>query len=162
MMGQYTQLLQLKPSELAGLKREELYIRFYPADGAAGDHLIDLDKSLPGIQFLLSGNVDSENPYQNLLNGEIIPPSEEEGTGVTYHILTPVEIEKLDRLLLAIDDSDFQQNYDPLVMMASNVYPDIWANGRESYDYLYTHFRGLKSFISKAAYDSNVIVVMTT
>lgn len=161
-MGQYTQLLQLKPSEVTYLKREELYKRFYPGDLATGDNLIDLDKSLPGIQFLLCGSVDSENLYQNLLNGEIILPSEDEEIGVIYRVLTPVEIEKIDGLLSAAQDSDLQQNYNPLIMMASNVYPDIWENETESYDYLYTHFRGLKSFISKAAHDSKVIVVMTT
>lgn len=161
-MGQYTKLLQLKPSELTSIKREELYTRFYPNNQVPQDSLIDLDKSLPGIQFLLSGSVDSESPYQNLLNSEIVLPSEDGEGGVTYRVLTPVEIEKADQLLGTLGDSDLKQNYNPLIMTASNVYPDIWENGTESYDYLYNHFLGLKSFMSKAARDSKVVVILTT
>lgn len=161
-MGQYTKLLQVNPSELTALTREELYNRFYTNDAGTGDNLIDLDKSLPGIQFLLTGSVNVDNAYLNLLVGEVLLPLEDERTGLIYRMLTPGETRKVDQLISAVEDSDLQKTYDPLVMLASNIYPNIWDNGKESYDYLYTNFLGLKNFISKAKLDSKAVIVMTT
>jgi|GEM_PF-2034887 len=161
-MGQYTKLLQLNPVELTGLKLEELYNRFYPNDTGSGDKLLDIDKSLPGIQFLLSGSAGADNPYQNLLKGKIVLLPQDEENGIIYQVLTHKEIEQLDELLSTVNDSILAQNFDPLVMMASDVYPNIWGYGKESYDYLHTCFLGLKKFISQAARDAKAIVIMTT
>ncbi|PSK90801.1 DUF1877 family protein [Taibaiella chishuiensis] len=165
-MGHYTKLLQLSPEKLAIENRQTLFSRFFRDSSETGnDSIIDIDKSREGILFLLKGSsesVNQEETYEKLFNGAVIDFPMEEGDEVVYHVLTPEEVREIKDSLIGVDITTLYKNYDPLVMMASGVYPDIWSYGKESYDYLHSYFIGLRNFIDKAAQESKAVVVVTT
>ncbi|WP_413670090.1 DUF1877 family protein [Mucilaginibacter sp. Mucisp86] len=159
-MGLYTKLFQLNPAELSDLHVEDFYPSFYLDEQAPKDQMLDLDKSLPGIKFLLSGSTDVQNPNQHLLIGKTIQLADGD-TNIICEVLMPDEIRKVNMFLSDAKVSDLKKNFDPPAMTALAIYPDIWDYGKESCDYLYTHFLALKKFISHAAQCGKAVVIMT-
>lgn len=163
-MGKYTRLLRLDPVELKGLNSGTLIERFFPEDRSVSEFL-DLDKSLEGIFFLLtrSAYTPSVNSRYNILfDGKPFIPAIGGPVDLVFIEILPDEVKKLDDLLVKVELTSIRNNYDPLKMIANYVYPDIWEYGNESYDYLLTHFIGMKEFIASAALESQVILLLTT
>ena len=162
-MGKYTRLLRIEILQVKELVNAELIERFYPKD-LNRPNLLDLDKSLEGIFFLLTGSAYSPNinsGYGILFNGHPFVPADGVDPDAVFIEILPDKVQKLNALLVRIELSAIRNNYDPLKMMEACVYPEIWTNGNESYDYLVAHFTALREFIKKAATESQAILLLT-
>jgi len=93
-------------------------------------------------------------------SGYELPPQGQ--SGIIYQVLEPDEVEKINYLIAALEESTLEGNCDPLAMMLSDIYPGIWDYGKQSFVYLNTHFVGLKRFITHTAQHALAILLMTT
>ncbi len=53
-------------------------------------------------------------------------------------------------------------DFDPEAMAAADIYPDIWTNGTDEFDYLMSHFTGLRRFYRTAAANGQAVLVVIT
>ena len=113
----------------------------------------DLEKSWHGIHYLLSGSDGAGNPPLDFL---AVGGAEIGSIDVGYgpaRALTPGEVAEIARKLAAIPDEALVSRYDPPVMMAKHIYPEIWDHDDDDdpKGYVMENLTGLRKAVSDAA-----------
>lgn len=121
---------------------------------------IDIDKAWDGIVFLLTGQAvaSSEHPLvQVLFSEQLIDEDQDLGYGPA-HYLTPEQVDVLNNEIAGIDIKILRQKFDPPQMTELGVYPEIWEEGDEAFDYLTPYFLNLQQFYAVAAKNGEAII----
>jgi hypothetical protein len=130
-------------------------------DDSENPNLTDLDKAWDGIIFVLTGD-NMENSIDHpltkvLFSGQIINEEEDMGYGPA-HYLTPEQVADLNNQVSVITIADLKMNYDPVRMLALDVYPEIWEEGDGAFDYIAENFNTLKNVFSEATKNGEAII----
>ena len=133
------------------------------AEPVADPHLrVDVDKAWHGIHYLLTGTVweRGDGLGAAILGGD--PIAEDAGYGPP-RLLDPETVSTVAEALTEVDVDALRGRYDPAVMMAAGIYPDIWDEGDEPFDgYLAPNFLELRRFYQAAAAGGQAVLVAIT
>lgn len=129
-------------------------------DETENENLTDLDKSWDGIIFLLTGQslgTAEHKLVRVLFSGQIIDEEQDLGYGPA-HYLTVEQVSELNTEISTITITDLKQNFDPKKMNEQEVYPTIWDEGDDAFDYVADGFLALQDAFAKAAKNGEAII----
>ncbi|MGJ1367117.1 YfbM family protein [Sphingobacterium spiritivorum] len=160
-MSMIANLLRVTTSELeAYLKDSSLLEDSIYNDEADAENLIDIDKSWDGIIFLLTGQslaTAKHNLVKILFSGQIIDEEQDLGYGPA-HYLTAEQVAELNGEISTITIADLKQSFNPERMNELEVYPIIWDEGDDAFDYLADGFLTLQNVFADATKNKEAII----
>ncbi|MGY5253201.1 YfbM family protein [Sphingobacterium spiritivorum] len=160
-MSMIANLLPVTTSELeAYLKDSSLLEDSIYNDEADAENLIDIDKSWDGIIFLLTGQslaTAKHNLVRILFSGQIIDEEQDLGYGPA-HYLTAEQVAELNGEISTITIADLKQRFNPERMNELEVYPIIWDEGDDAFDYLADGFLTLQNVFAEATKNKEAII----
>lgn len=160
-MSMIGNLLRVKNSELEEYLKDSSLLedRIYNNE-AENENLVDLDKSWDGILFLLTGQsfaTAEHNLVRVLFSGQIIDEEQDLGYGPA-HYLTPEQVSELNNEISTITIADLKKKFDPEKMNKQEVYPTIWDEGDDAFDYVSNGFLELQDAFAKATKNGEAII----
>jgi hypothetical protein len=122
---------------------------------------LDLDKSWHGIHYLLTGTAwrIGEGAGAAILGGDEV--GQDGGYGPA-RLLDPDAVRAIATALDALDVQTLRARFDPDAMAAADIYPAIWTNGTDEFDYLMTHFTELRRFYHAATVSGQAVLLGIT
>ena len=160
-MSMIANLLRVTMSELeAYLKDSSLLEDSIYNDEADAENLIDIDKSWDGIIFLLTGQslaTAKHNLVRILFSGQIIDEEQDLGYGPA-HYLTAEQVAELNGEISTITIADLKQRFNPEKMNELEIYPIIWDEGDDAFDYLADGFLTLQNVFADATKNEEAII----
>lgn len=154
-------LLQVTDSELEKyLKDSALLEATIYDDESENENLTDIDKAWDGIIFLLTGAgiASSEHRLTRVLfSGQLIDEEQDLGYGPA-HFLKSDEVLELNSEISKITIEDLKRRFDPDQMSKEGVYPEIWEEGEDAFDYLAEEFMVLQKTFANAAHSGEAII----
>lgn len=120
----------------------------------------DIDKAWEGILFLLTGNGISaiDHPLAKVLfSGQLIDEDQDLGYG-PGHYLTPEQVVDLNNQIYTITIADLKLKFDPKKMTALGIYPEIWEEGDDAFDYLANNFLVVQKMYAEAVKNGEAII----
>ncbi|WP_236582261.1 YfbM family protein [Sphingobacterium spiritivorum] len=162
-MGMIANLLRVTTSELeAYLKDSSLLEDSIYNDEEDTENLVDIDKSWDGIIFLLTGQslaTAKHNLVRILFSGQIIDEEQDLGYGPA-HYLTAEQVAELNGEISAITIADLKQRFNPEKMNELEIYPIIWDEGDDAFDYLADGFLTLQNVFAEATKNKEAIITI--
>lgn len=161
-MSMIGNLLRVTESELETYLKDSTLLRdrIYREDPDSGN-LADIDKAWDGIIFLLTGRnlFDAyDHPLSKILSsGQIIDAEQDLGYGPA-HYLTPEQVSELNNQISDITADSLRQKFDPEKMTESDVYPSIWEEGDDAFDYLVDGFSAVQRVYAAAAKNGEAVI----
>ncbi|WP_447637856.1 YfbM family protein [Flavobacterium microcysteis] len=154
-------LLRVTKSELEGYLKDSssLEDKIY-TDETENENLVDIDKSWDGIIFLLTGQslaTAEHNLVRILFSGQIIDEEQDLGYGPA-HYLTPEDVAELNNEISTITIADLKQKFNPEKMNELEVYPTIWDEGDDAFDYVADGFSTLQNVFADATKNGEAII----
>ncbi len=151
-MGMSVTMLRLTPAELEEILNNSAALedKIYSEDK---DNITDLDKTWDGIIYLLSGQgLEGADPdlIRPIFSGQMVDEEQDLGYGPA-HYLTPDQVAEINDAISEIQISEWKAKYNPTEMMELNVYPSIWDEGDEAFEYLADEFDSMQKTYSEAA-----------
>lgn len=160
-MSMIGNLLRVSETELEDyLKDSSLLEDQIYEDEKENENLVDIDKSWDGIIFLLTGQslmTADHNLIRVLFSGQLIDEEQDLGYGPA-HYLTPEQVLELNNEISTLTVSDLKQRYNPDKMTELEVYPTIWNEGDDAFDYILEGFLTLQNVFSEASKKGEVII----
>ncbi len=160
-MSMIGNLLRVSKIELEDyLKDSSLLENRIYEDESENENLIDLDKSWDGILFLLTGQslaTAKQNLVSVLFSRQIIDEKQDLGYGPA-HYLTPEQVVELNNEISIITIDDLKQRFNPEKMIELDVYPSIWDEGDDAFDYIADGFFALQNAYSEATKNGEAII----
>ncbi|MGJ1264435.1 YfbM family protein [Sphingobacterium spiritivorum] len=160
-MSMIANLLRVTTSELeAYLKDSSLLEDSIYNDEADAENLIDIDKSWDGIIFLLTGQglaTAKHNLVRILFSAQIIDEEQDLGYGPA-HYLTAEQVAELNGEISTITIADLKQRFNPERMNELEIYPIIWDEGDDAFDYLADGFLTLQNVFAEATKNKEAII----
>ncbi|QES90887.1 DUF1877 family protein [Rhizosphaericola mali] len=154
-------LLRVKQSELEEyLQNSSLLEDRINDDETENKELTDIDKSWDGIIFLLTGQslANAEhNLVRVLFSGQLIDEEQDLGYGPA-HYLTPKQVAELNTEISAITINDLKLKFNPQKMNELEVYPTIWDEGDDAFDYVADGFKTLQDVFAEATKKGEAII----
>lgn len=118
-----------------------------------------LDKTWHGIHFLLTGSDwQGEEPLCYLVKGGQAIGEVDVGYGPA-RALRAEQVKQFAAALEQVPDEALRERFDAAKMMAEDIYPTIWDEGRSAREYLMEHFPELKSFVKQTADQGKALVI---
>jgi len=153
-------LLRASETELeAFLKNSSLLENKIYADEVEG--LLDIDKTWDGIIFLLTGkglNDSYDHPMARVLfSGQLIDDDQDLGYGPA-HYLRPAEVKEINAKIASINRDELRKSFLPQKMTELEVYPTIWDEGEDTFDYLADNFKNIQDFYALAARNGEAVI----
>ena len=161
-MGMIGNLLRVTNAELeayledSSLLEDKLYADKINED----EKFADIDKTWDGIIFLLTGqSLDTAQHHLTriLFSGQIIDEDQDLGLGPA-HYLTPEEVVELNNEISKITVADLKQNFNPEKMNELEIYPSIWNEGDDAFEYLVEGFVSVQNIFASAAKNKEAII----
>lgn len=160
-MSMIGNLLRVTKSELGDyLKDSSLLEEKIYDDETENENLVDIDKSWDGIIFLLTGQgfaTAEHNLVRVLFSGQIIDEEQDLGYGPA-HYLTPEQVIELNNEISTITIDDLKQKFNPKKMTELDVYPPIWKEGNDAFDYVVDGFLTLQNVFADASKNREAII----
>jgi hypothetical protein len=122
--------------------------------------LIEIDKAWEGILFLLTGQslAEADHPLAAVLfSGQIIDENQDLGYGPAQYN-TPEQVSKLNELISLLTVKELRQKFDPNMMTAEGIYPEIWDEGEEAFVYLIENFICVQQVYAEAVSKGESII----
>jgi hypothetical protein len=155
-MSMIGNLLRVSNAELQTYLADssQLETRIY-RDSGTDPALVDIDKTWDGIVFLLTGNALSEGAHQHplarvLFSGQLVDEDQDLGYGPA-HFLRPEEVAELQPQLAALTVAELKQRFDPAKMTELGIYPNIWDEGEDAFEYVLGGFMTVQEHYAEAA-----------
>jgi hypothetical protein len=129
-------------------------------DETENENLVDFDKSWDGIIFLLTGEsfaTTEHNLARVLFSGQFIDEEQDLGYGPA-HYLTPEQVEALNNEISTITITDLKQKFNPQKMTELGVYPTIWDEGEDAFDYIADGFSTVQTIFADATKNREAII----
>jgi hypothetical protein len=161
-MGMIGNLLRVSTAELEEYIKDSstLENRIYNDDDIEDPNLVDIEKAWAGILFLLTGqNIDNlDHPLSKVLfSGQLIDEDQDLGYGPANY-LTTSQVAEINAEISKISTEDLKKNFDAQKMTDLEVYPTIWDEGDEAFDYLNEYFKTLQQVYSDATKNGDAII----
>lgn len=124
------------------------------------ENLVDLDKTWDGIIFLLTGQSFGNSNHKLLsvlFSGQLIDEEQDLGYGPA-HYLTPEQVADLNAEISSISIADLKQKFNPQKMVEEEVYPEVWEEDDEVFDYLAEGFETLQKVYADATKNNEAII----
>jgi hypothetical protein len=161
-MGMIGNLLQVSPSKLEEILIDSSVLEdvFYTEDS---EDLIDIDKAWEGIFFLLTGCAigqlnEAKPPFSlALFSLQLVDEDQDMGYGPA-HFLTDEQVKEVSLALTSINIAHLKSRFNGKVMMEKEIYPEIWEEGEQSFNYLYENFEKMKRFYKVASDKGNAVI----
>lgn len=160
-MSMIGNLLRVTSSELkayladSSLLEDKIY-----DDETVDERLVDIDKAWDGIIYLLTGQ-SSETAKHHLVrvlfSGQILDEEQDLGYGPA-HYLTPEQVAALNNEISTITIADLKQRFNPGKMNELKVYPTIWDEGDDAFDYVADGFSTLQRVFAVATKNGEAII----
>lgn len=154
-------LLRVKESELEEYLRDSTLLEaIIYKDESDNENLTDIDKAWEGIIFLLTGEgiAGSEDRLTRILfSGQLIDEEQDLGYGPA-HFLKPDEVLELCEEISKITIEDLKQRFDPEKMSEEGIYPEIWEEGEDAFNYLAEEFIAVQKTFAEAAHNGEAII----
>ncbi|HEY9677115.1 MAG TPA: YfbM family protein [Drouetiella sp.] len=149
-MSMILNLKSATDSEIENLKRNPDSIEGFLYDDEDTDHdQMDLDKAWHGLHFLLTGETDGGAvPLCYLMNAEQLG-AKDFGYGPP-RALTSKQLAAFEEAIAKIDEKELRKRFDPDAMTTRQIYPSIWDEGDDAFQYLYEHFKYLQEYLTSA------------
>jgi hypothetical protein len=132
---------------------------------AKRSNTLDLDKAWHGIHFLLTGTngfqedcEENSGPRHYLLHGGRPIGEIDVGYGPAKAI-SSAETKKFAEVLNAETVESLKRQYDPEVMADEQVYPNVWDDGDDEFDYLMSHYKDLREYVVEASKEGKGLVM---
>ncbi|MFI7575644.1 DUF1877 family protein [Micromonospora sp. NPDC049497] len=74
----------------------------------------------------------------------------------------PADVRAIATALDALDVETLRARFDPGAVAAVDIYPAIWTNGDDKFDYLMSHFSELCRFYRAAAVNGQAVLLAIT
>lgn len=123
-------------------------------------NLTDIDKAWEGILFLLTGQslAEADHPLAAVLfSGQLIDENQDLGYGPAQYN-TPEQVSKLNELISLLTVKELRQKFDPNMMTAEGIYPEIWDEGEEAFVYLIENFICVQLVYAEAVSKGEAII----
>jgi hypothetical protein len=128
------------------------------------ERVLDLDKAWHGLHFLFTGTAwDGVWPAGFLLQGGRALDEDDPGR---IRALDPGEVQEVSVFLAALTPEELARRYDPVVMAAQEIYPEvIWTRspeqggGTTALGYLQESYRELLAFVRQASDEGDALLV---
>lgn len=123
-------------------------------------NLTDIDKAWNGILFLLTGQglEEMDHPLSSVFfSGQLIDEEQDMGYGPA-HYLTPTQVAALHEEISKITTAELKQRFDPQQMTTLGIYPDIWEEGDEAFNYLASYFADIQQVYKDATDNKEAII----
>lgn len=165
-MGMIGNLLRVTKAELdayledSSLLEDKIYNDDVNEDEPENEKFVDIDKTWDGIIFLLTGqSLDTaEHRFTRILfSGQLIDEDQDLGMGPA-HYLTPDEVVELNNEISIITAADLKQKFNPEKMNELQIYPSIWDEGDDAFDYLIEGFLSVQYIFAEAAKNNEAII----
>lgn len=165
-MGMIGNLLRVTKAELeaylkdSSLLEDKIYNDEIREEDQENDRFADIDKTWDGIIFLLTGqSLDTAEHHLTriLFSGQIIDEDQDLGLGPA-HYLTPEEVVELNNEISKITVADLKQNFNPEKMNELEIYPSIWNEGDDAFEYLVEGFVSVQNIFASAAKNKEAII----
>lgn len=156
-MGMVANLLRTSTNDLDAYKSNSDLLEQKVYDESPNINLISLDKAWDGIIFLLTAGRDSDELTRVVFSGSLIDEEQDLGYGPA-HYLTPQEVQYLNSQLLTIGQEELKAQFNPEKFLENNIYPTIWNEGEEAFEYLMEYFNDLKDFYQKASLEKQAVI----
>ncbi len=160
-MSMIGNLLRVSKTELEDyLKDSSLLEDKIYDDETENENLVDIDKSWDGIIFLLTGQslaTAEHNLVRVLFSGQLIDEEQDLGYGPA-HYLTPEQVAELNNEISKITIADLKQKFNPKKMTEQEVYPTIWDEGDDAFDYIADGFSTLQNVFADATKNGDAII----
>ena len=155
-------LLRVTKSELEDyLKDSSLLEDKIYDDETENKNLVDIDKSWDGIIFLLTGQglATAEHTLVRVLfSGQLIDEEQDLGYGPA-HYLTPEQVSELNNEISTITLAELKQKFDPKKMTELDVYPTIWDEGDDVFEYVADGFSTVQSVFAEATKKGEAVII---
>ncbi|GAB2982065.1 YfbM family protein [Mucilaginibacter puniceus] len=122
--------------------------------------LVDIDKAWEGVIFLLTGQclADADHPLLAVLfSGQVIDNDQDLGYGPA-HYLTPEQVVELNNQISQITVTDLKQRFEPVRMIELGIYPEIWDDSPETFEYLNEYFSIVQQVYKEASHKNQAII----
>jgi hypothetical protein len=160
-MSMIGNLLRVTNTELDEyLKNSSLLEDRIYSDEADDAHSLDIDKAWDGIVFLLTGQclAEANHPLVAVLfSGQLVDDEQDLGYGPAHYLL-PNQVADLNSQIAPITTADLKQRYDAARMTESGVYPEVWEDDDEAFDYLAGYFTSVQQLYRDAAANGDAII----
>lgn len=160
-MSMIGNLLSVTKTELEDyLKDSSLLEHRIYNDEAEDPNLVDIDKAWEGILFLLTGQclAETDHPLMAVLfSGQIIDDDQDLGYGPAHYV-SPAHVAELNDQISKLTITDLQQRFDPVKMTELGIYPEIWNEGTEAFDYLSEYFVTVQQVYDNASRNGEAII----
>lgn len=160
-MSMIGNLLRVTTAELESYLKDSALLEenIYNED-AENENLVDIDKTWDGILFLLTGQnlANAKHKLVSLLfSGQLIDEEQDLGYGPA-HYLTAEQVAELYNEISTISITDLKLKFDPIAMNELAVYPMIWDEGDDAFDYVADGFSTLQHVFAEATKNGEAIV----
>lgn len=160
-MSMIGNLLRVTKSELENYLKDSslLEAKIYD-DETKNENLIDIDKSWDGIIYLLTGQSSAtaeHNLVRVLFSGQLIDEEQDLGCGPA-HYLAPEQVAELNNEISTITIADLKQKFNPEKMTGQRVYPKIWDERYDAFNYVADGFSTLQNVFAKATKNGEAII----
>jgi hypothetical protein len=164
-MSMIGNLLRVKNTELEEyLKDSSLLENRIYSDEVEDPNLLDIDKSWEGIVFLLTGQclAEADHPLVTVLfSGQLVDENQDLGYGPA-HYLRPNQVVDLNNQIATITTAELKQRYDAAKMTELGVYPEIWEEDDEAFNYLSGYFASVQQLYNEAARNQDAIITFVS
>ncbi len=163
-MGMYCTLRRVPLEKLESyLKDSQLLENDFYSNELTEIPLLDIDKSWDGIIFLLKSESKSNTEYrpleQVILGSAAIDDKQDLGYGPAKYLL-PAEVKDLNNQIKNITVNELKNRFDASKMIAEGIYPDIWEEENNSFEYLEEYFVKLQSFYQHASWANEAVIII--
>lgn len=160
-MSMIGNLLRVSPAELETYLADSTRLenRIYE-DTGTDPAVEDIDKTWDGIIFLLTGQslTQATHPLTRVLfSGQLVDAAQDLGYGPA-HYLTPGEVAELAPQLTALSEAELRARFDPAKMTELGVYPTIWNEGEEAFEYVVGGFYTVQQLFVEAARKGEAVI----
>jgi Domain of unknown function (DUF1877) len=130
----------------------------------SSEKYLDIDKSWHGIHFLLTGDrVEGKPPLENaILGGSPLGDPEHPQLDYGVRFLIPNEVQEVAKALSQMAESELRSRFNPELLSAANIYPNVWERGAEELDYLMFYYVRLVKFFQAAAENNEAMLIYIT
>lgn len=154
-------LFRVTPAELEVYLKDSALLtdKLYEGE-AANENLVDIDKSWDGILFLLTGQslATADHHLVSILFSEQLIDEEQDFGYGPAHYLTAGQVAELNNEIATITVADLKQRFNPEKMKALEIYPAIWDEGPDAFDYVADGFFTLQKVFATATKNGEAII----
>lgn len=161
-MGIRTRMLQVSGENVADFTYDQLRTMLHSRESERDGSLIDIDKSINGIIWILelAGATGNINPLSEIIKN--FPPQLNVNEQVPMLHFDKKAVAIVNDILRNVDTGGFERLYDPQRLNDLDIYPFSpaqWDN--EQLSYLIHHFKVLKSFFEIASENGRSVISYT-